>query len=220
MSKTVCGIRARHCGAVLAGLVLAAGLGLHPADSAFAQMMRHQGGMHGQQGDGMGRGMGMGMHMGMRGHHGGEHDEVNMPGLRGLDATPEESAELAVMFRNFELIQREVTELPDGIRTLTWSDDPEIMATLVSHVSGMINRVEEGRDPQIFIQSPTLDIFFERHDGIESDIEVTDEGIAVTQTSDDPEIVEALHTHAGEVSDMADRGMAAVHEMMMQRASQ
>ena len=51
-------------------------------------------------------------------------------------------------------------------------------------------------------------------------IEVTDEGIAVTQTSDDPEIVEALHTHAGEVSDMADRGMAAVHEMMMQRASQ
>ncbi|MCB2012490.1 MAG: hypothetical protein KDF64_18200 [Geminicoccaceae bacterium] len=218
MSKTVCGIHARHRGAVLAGLVLAAGLGLHPADPAFAQMMRHQGGMHGQQGEGMGRGMGM--HMGMRGHHGGEHDEVNMPGLRGLDATPEESAELAVMFRNFELIQREVTELPDGIRTLTWSDDPEVMATLVSHVSGMINRVEEGRDPQIFIQSPTLDIFFERHDGIESDIEVTDEGIAVTQTSDDPEIVEALHTHAGEVSDMADRGMAAVHEMMMQRASQ
>jgi hypothetical protein len=32
-------------------------------------------------------------------------------------------------------------------------------------------------------------------------------------------VVEALQVHAGEVSDMADRGMQAVHEMMMQRAA-
>ena len=38
------------------------------------------------------------------------------------------------------------------------------------------------------------------------------------QTADDPEIVTALQTHAAEVSDMADRGMQAVHEMMMERA--
>jgi len=31
--------------------------------------------------------------------------------------------------------------------------------------------------------------------------------------------VAALQTHAGEVSDMAARGMQAVHEMMMQRAA-
>ena len=49
------------------------------------------------------------------------HDEVNMPGLRGQNATPEESAELAVLFRNFETITREVTELPNGIRTVTRS---------------------------------------------------------------------------------------------------
>ena len=48
---------------------------------------------------------------------------------------------------------------------------------------------------------------------------MTDEGIVVVQTSDDPEMVEALHTHAAEVSAMADRGMQAVHEMMMQRAA-
>ncbi|MEZ5824694.1 MAG: hypothetical protein R3C97_08140 [Geminicoccaceae bacterium] len=174
--------------------------------------MKHEGGMH------MGGGH-MGGGHGMRGHHGGEHDEVNMPGLRGLDATPEESAELAHMFRNFELIDREVTNLPGGIRTVTRSDDAEVMATLVSHVSGMIARIDEGRDPKVFIQSPTLDILFERHASIETGIEVTDEGIVVTQTSGDPEIVEALQTHAGEVTAMADRGMAAVHEMMMQRAS-
>ena len=33
--------------------------------------------------------------------------------------------------------------------------------------------------------------------------------------SPDPEVVAALHTHAAEVSDMADRGMQAVHERMM-----
>lgn len=89
------------------------------------------------------------------------------------------------------------------------------MAVVVSHVVGMIGRVEEGRDPQIFIQSPTLDIFFARGEGIETEIDVTEAGIVVTQTSDDPELVAALQTHAAEVTDMVDRGMEAVHERMM-----
>ncbi len=162
------------------------------------------------------QGMG-GMH-GMGAHHGADgtgHDEVNMPGLRGLDASAEESRELAVMFQNFQSIERSVENLPDGIRSVTYSAVPEVMDTIVSHVVGMIARVEEARDPQVFIQSPTLDIFFERGDMIETEIEVGEEGIVVTQRSADPELVAALHTHAGEVSDMAERGMQAVHERMM-----
>jgi hypothetical protein len=162
----------------------------------------------------------MGAHgMGMGHGHGadGQHDEVNMPGLRGEDATNEESAELAVMFRNFQSIDRTAENLPNGIRTVTSSSDPEVFAKLVSHVTGMIQRVEEGRDPKIFIQSPTLDIFFVKGDAIETDIELTETDIIVTQTSDDPEMVEALQTHAAEVTDMADRGMAAVHDRMMRR---
>lgn len=164
----------------------------------------------------------------MAGHGGGgmhrhgaggmmQHDMTNMPGLRGLDATPEESAELAVMFNNFQLIDRTVENLPNGIRTITNSSDEEVMANLVSHVTGMINRVEEGRDPQIFIQSPTLDVFFLKGDRIETEIDITDEGIVVVQTSDDPELVEALQVHAAEVTDLANRGMEAVHDAMMRR---
>lgn len=168
------------------------------------------------QGMGQGHGQGHGPH-----RHGGGgmmmHDEATMPGLRGLDATPDESAEMAVMFRNFPAIHRSVELLPDGIRTVTGSDDPEVMDALVSHVTGMIARVEEGRDPQVFIQSPTLDIFFARGAALSSDIEITDAAIVVTQTTDDPELRAALHIHAAEVTAMADRGMAAVHEMMMQR---
>jgi hypothetical protein len=162
--------------------------------------------MHLMMHNGMG---GMGAMMG--------HDEVNMPGLKGANATPEESAELAVMFNNFKTFTRNVTNLPNGIRTVTTSSNPEVMAALTAHVSGMIGRVEALDDPKIIIQSPTLDIFFQRGKGITSTIDITDEGIVVVQTSDDPEMVTALQTHAGEVSDMAARGMQAVHEMMAKR---
>ncbi|GGD42454.1 hypothetical protein [Sinisalibacter lacisalsi] len=158
-------------------------------------------------------------HAHMHGADGTGHDMAVMPGLRGLDATPEESFEMAVMFRNFPAISREVTNLPDGIRTHTFSANPDLAAVIVSHVVGMIGRVDEGRDPQVFIQSPTLDILFERRDRIATEIEATETGIMVTQTSDDPEVVAALQTHAAEVSDMAARGMQAVHERMMVRAT-
>jgi len=190
-------------GAVGIGLVVAFTLGLAVAGNdaigfRMASYMHNGAHMHG--GDGMG------------------HDLANMPGLIGANATPEESAELAVMFQNFQTITREVVELTDGIRTVTRSSDPDVMAAMVSHVVGMITRVERGDDPEILIQSPTLDIFFARGDDIQSQIDITDEGIVVVQTSDDPEIVAALHLHAAEVSDMADRGMQAVHEAMMRRA--
>lgn len=152
----------------------------------------------------------------MHGADGAGHDEVNMPGLRGKNATPEESAELATMFRGFETITRDVTNLPNGIRTVTRSSDADVMDQLVSHVFGMIRRVEEKDDPEIVIQSRTLDIFFERGDQVETEISLTDDGVVVVQTSDDPDLVAALHKHAAEVTDMADRGMQAVHEKMMQ----
>lgn len=156
---------------------------------------------------------------GLHGHGNGRmmHDEVNMPGLRGQNATTRESAELAVMFRNFDTITREVENLPNGIRTVTRSSDPAVMDALVSHTVGMIDRVERKDDPRIMIQSPTLDAFFLSGDEIASEIEVTDDGLVVVQTSDNPDLVVALQVHAAEVSDMADRGMAAVHDMMMQQ---
>jgi hypothetical protein len=179
---------------------------------AIAQMMRGNGhgAMHAQM-HGPNNG-----HDGMRGGGAmGGHDEMTMPGLRGENVTGEESDEMALLFRQFQTLTRTVENLPDGIRSVTSSSDPAVMDALVSHVTVMIGRVEAGDDPQVFIQSPTLDIFFERRAALRTEIEVTDAGIVVTQTSDDPELVQALHTHAAEVSDMAARGMEAVHERMM-----
>jgi hypothetical protein len=155
---------------------------------------------------------------GMMGHHGGgmsQHDEVNMPGLQGENASAQESADLAVMFNNFDTITREVKKLPNGIRTVTRSSDPAVMDALVNHSVGMIDRVGQLDDPQILIQSRTLDIFFLRGEEIVSEVSIEDEGLVVIQTSDNPQIVKALHTHAAEVTAMAEHGMQAVHEIMM-----
>lgn len=172
--------------------------GLSATAPALAQMHGH-GHMHGADGTG--------------------HDMVNMPGLQGENATAEESAELALMFQRFQTLSRKVENLPNGIRTVTHSSDPQVMDALVSHTVGMIDRVGQMNDPKIFIQSPTLDIFFARGDRIQSEVDVTDEGVIVVQTSDDPEVVAALHTHAAEVTAMVEQGMHAVHQMMMQRPS-
>lgn len=154
----------------------------------------------------------------MHGGHGAHlHDEVNMPGLRGENASPEESAEIALLFRKFNTITREVEIRSNGIRTVTRSSDPDVMAALVSHSVGMIDRVHDKNDPKIIIQSPTLDAFFLHGDEILSDVSVEDEGLVVIQTSENPDLVKALQVHAAEVTAMADRGMAAVHEMMMKQ---
>ena len=146
-----------------------------------------------------------------------QHDEGKMPGLRGENAAVEESSDLEVLFRNFETITREVVNLPNGIKSVTRSSDPEVMEVLVRHSIGMIQRVEQKDDPKIEIQSPTLNAFFMHGEQIKSAMDVTDEGLVIIQTSKNPVLVNALHVHAAEVSAMADRGMDAVHEMMMKQ---
>ena len=136
-------------------------------------------------------------------------------GMSHGTATATEQQELHAMFMGHERIRRTVTELPNGIRTLTESDDPELARTLVSHVAGMMKRVEEGRDPKLPIQSPTLEVIFRNRDKIKTSLEPTPTGITVTQTSEDAETVAALKKHAADVTDLVKRGMAAAHETMM-----
>ena len=79
----------------------------------------------------------------------------------------------------------------------------------------MVARLEAGRNPEVMIQSPTLDALFEVYDQIDTTTVATPTGVKVTQTSANPEVVALLQKHAGEVSDMSARGMQAVHERMM-----
>jgi hypothetical protein len=112
------------------------------------------------------------------------------------------------MIHGHERIKRSVTNLPDGIRTVTESDDPQVAQTIKAHVASMEQRLNEGRIFNLF--SPTLPVLFANKDRIKTQVEATDTGVVVTQTSSDAAVVAALQAHAVEVSELAREGQAAM----------
>ena len=122
----------------------------------------------------------------------------------------EERRDIHGLLFNHDRINRTVTNLPDGIRTVTESDDPEVAATIKKHVADMGKRVEEGRDPGLPIESPALHSIFRDKDKIKTVVETTERGVIVTQTSGDSVVVTALQAHAVEVSELVRDGRVAM----------
>ena len=91
------------------------------------------------------------------------------------------------------------------------AENKTLREAIVSHVTMMVTRLQEGKNPEVIIQSPTLDALIEVYDEIETGIELTEMVVKVIQTSANPDVVGLLQTHAAEVSDMSKRGMQAVH---------
>ncbi len=183
----------------VAALTVALGVGVY-AFTAHSKG-RHPGhgpfGQHGMMPE-MGM-MGMGM-MGMA------HDSATMAQLQVIQT----------LLVNHDRITRTVTNLPNGIRTVTESNDPALAAQIKKHVAEMGSRVSAGSDPDLPIESDALHAIFRDKDKVKSSYEATDKGIVVVQTSTDRETVRALQQHAAEVTDLARRGMIAAHEAMMQ----
>lgn len=184
----------------VAALTVALGTGVY-AFKAHSQEMRPGFGPPGMQhrmGPGM---MGSGMMMGMA------HDERTQAQLEVIHT----------MFINHDRINRTVENLPNGIRTVTESDDPALADLIKKHVAEMGSRVGAGDDPGLPIESDSLHAIFRNKDKIKTSYKTTDKGIAVVQTSDDPQTVAALQKHASEVSDFVKEGMTALHAAMMKR---
>jgi hypothetical protein len=116
------------------------------------------------------------------------------------------------MLFDHQKIKRSVTNLPDGIRTITGSDDPAVARAIKAHVASMEKRLYEGRIFNLF--SPTLPVLFENREKIKTVIEHTETGSIVTQTTADPAVVAALQAHALEVDELVRDGMAAMMRNM------
>ncbi|HVR55982.1 MAG TPA: hypothetical protein VMT72_04070 [Pseudolabrys sp.] len=198
-------------GGIAAATVLVGGWALAQSAGHGPDGMRGMGpGMHGHMGPGMNGQMGPGM----RGQMGPGMMGMGL-GMMGGSATMDERRDLHDLFFNHDRIKRAVTNLPDGIRTVTESDDPRLAETIKKHVAEMGQRVEEGRDPGLPIETPALHAIFRHKDKIKTTYEATKKGIIVVQTSTDATAVKALQDHAAEVTDLAQRGMVAAHEAMM-----
>ena len=119
------------------------------------------------------------------------------------------------MLGSNDKIKRTVANLPDGIRTVTESDDPQMAQTIKAHVASMEQRLKDGRIFNLF--SSTLPVLFDNRDKIKTTVEMTPKGSIVTQTSADAKVVAALQAHAGEVDELARDGMAAMMRGMRSR---
>jgi len=200
------------------GMIATLGLGL-ASGAALAQSHGMGHGMAGGTGHGMMHGMGPGMMRGMdngaaAGGHGPMAGPVGM--LTQQDAGS--SADMGLvhdLLMNHTKIRRTVTNLPDGIKTVTESDDPQVAQTIRAHVASMSQRLQDGREFNIF--SPTLPVLFENRDKIKSVVEVTEKGSVVTRTSTDAKVVAALQGHATEVTELAREGRVAMMRGMMTR---
>ena len=139
-----------------------------------------------------------------------------MMGMQHGDASFQDDMQLVhAMLFDHDKIKRTVTNLPDGIRTVTESEDPAVARAINSHVARMETRLKEGRVFDLF--SPTLPVLFENKDKIKTVVEMTQTGSTVTQTSSDRNVVAALQAHALEVSELARDGMAAMMRGMRAR---
>lgn len=152
--------------------------------------------MGGKRGMGMG-GMGMG----------------RMGGMSFDAATPADMQLVRQMIFGHDKIERSVTNLPSGIRTVTESSDPQVAQAIQGHVASMDGRLADGRVFNRF--SENLPVLFDAKDKLKSEIKMTERGAIVTQTSDDPKVVAALQAHAQEVSDLAHEGRATMMRAAM-----
>jgi len=187
-----------------AGIAAALGLGLGAAAVIAHPGAMGQGMMHRME-HGMMQGMGPGMTHGGRMAAGVQHD----------DAFRADMGLVHDMLANHESIKRTVTNLPNGTRTVTESDDPTVAQAIKAHVASMEQRLRDGREFNLF--SPTIPVLFENREKLKTTVEATDKGIVFVQTSDDQEVVAALQAHAEEVSELARDGMAAMMRGMRSR---
>ena len=119
------------------------------------------------------------------------------------------------LFANHDRMTRTVTNLPDGIRTITESNDPQVAKLITDHVASSRKQVDTGNDPGLPIESPALRAIYANYDKIVTTVEATEKGVLVVQTSTDAQVVAALQQHAAEVTEFINDGMAAMHKAMM-----
>lgn len=120
------------------------------------------------------------------------------------------------LMMNHQKLRRTVTNLPDGVRTLTESDDSAMVAQLQHHVATTGILMASSKDLDV-PASPTLRQLLARGASVTRTVERTARGVVVTETSKDSITVGLLRAHAAEVTDLVNRGMQAMHEKMMRR---
>ena len=106
-------------------------------------------------------------------------------------------------------IERSVKMTPNGIETLTESDNPDITKRIQEHVAAMYKRVE--KPSPIHMRDPLFAAVFRNYDKIEMQMEKTDKGIFVKESSKDPYVAKLIQAHAEVVNLFIANGFNELH---------
>ena len=121
-----------------------------------------------------------------------------------VNSVAEDRGDFHFLLRNHENIRREVKLLDNGVETITESDDPEIVRRLQKHVSSMHARIKRGRGlrrwDDLFVA------IFKHAAEIKMQIENTENGVRVIETSENPQVVQLIQQHAHVVSGFVSAG--------------
>jgi len=107
-------------------------------------------------------------------------------------------------------IRRTVVNRPDGVETLTESDDPNVTAVLVWHVESMGLRVKEQRP--IHVRDPLFAEMFRNAATLNMKVERTAQGVKVVETSTNAYSVKLIQAHAQVVSLFLENGPIEVRK--------
>jgi hypothetical protein len=107
-------------------------------------------------------------------------------------------------------IRRSVEKLPNGVQTITESDDPALAMLIRGHVAAMHQRLEEQRP--IHLRDPLFRALFGQAKKITMEIKPTAKGVEVRETSEDPWTVQLIQAHAAVVSAFIENGHREVRK--------
>jgi hypothetical protein len=193
-----------------------AGMGMHAAMHGSGGAGGHAA-MHGSGDSGGHAAMhGSGDAGGRAAMHGSGDSEGHAAMLGHAGDDPASAADMQLvhaLLGSHDAIQRTVTDLPNGVRAVTESQDPLVAAYIKEHVGSMMRRLEQG---EVFnVASSTIPVIFANADRIRTEIQESENGVVFTQTTDVPELVPVLQAHADEVSELVREGMEALMRSMM-----
>ena len=144
--------------------------------------------------------------------HAGSGDMMG-DGMMG-GATAGDMSTYMELFARHSEIRRTVEEIPGGVRTVTESDAPELVAQLQAHVASMYEHLD--RRAEVSCMSESLPTLFRNADSYRRRLTTTAKGVVVTETSNDPWLTQAIRAHAREVSGFVRDGMPSMMQGMMQ----
>lgn len=110
------------------------------------------------------------------------------------------------LLTNHAKIKRTVKKIPDGVETLTESDDAAVAAKIKEHVHWMQDRIEKVNP--IRMRDPLFRELFQNAKAIKMVHSETEKGVKVTETSTDPKVVKLIQAHSKVVSGFVERGFA------------